>query len=97
MEIFESKDFYLSAFLIAEGFELADHKRSHGYTIFFFNGTEELNRLVKKFYSLKAVIEPIKFSQALRALKGVIHSLSASTPNHGLNNNEFSNNRKSYR
>ena len=87
MEIFESKDFYLSAFLIDNGYELVDHKRYHGYTTFFFEENEGLKKLVKQFYSLKAVIEPVKYSQALRALKGVIHSLSASTSNHGLNSN----------
>lgn len=94
MEIFESKDFYLSSFLIANGYELANHKRNHGYTTFFFEENEGLKKLVKQFYSLKAVIEPVKYSQALRALKGVIHSLSASTSNQGTSNNGFGNNRK---
>ena len=94
MQIFESRDFYLSAFLIANGYELADHSRNHGYTTFFFRADEGLNKIVKEFYSLKTEIEPIKYSQALRALKGIIHSLSASTSNRGINNNESNNNRK---
>jgi Domain of unknown function (DUF5659) len=87
MNIIKLKDFYLSAFLVANGFELLDQYRSHGYTTFFFEETEELNKLVKSYNSLKAVVEPVKYSQALRTLKGVIHSLTASTLNHGTNNN----------
>ena len=85
MGLFQSKDFYLSAFLIANGFELADHYRDKGFTEFFFNDSEELQNLVRKYYSLKSAIEPVKYSQALRALKGIIHSLSASTSNQELN------------
>lgn len=94
MEIYQSKDFYLSAYLIAEGFQLYDHERSHGFTLFYFIETDQLKALVKQFYSLNASVEPIKYSQALRALKGVIHSLSASTSNQGQLNNGFINKQK---
>ena len=84
MNLFQSKDFYLSAFLIANGFELQKHFRDKGFTSFFYKDDEELQKQVRKYYSLKSTIEPIKYSQALRALKGIIHSLSASTSNQEL-------------
>ena len=94
MKLYQLKDFYASAFLIANGFELADFKRSQGFTIFFFEETEYLMELIKKYYSLTTTVEPVQYSNALRALKGIIHSLSTSTSEQGLNNNEFSNRQK---
>ncbi len=87
MKLYQLKDFYCSAFLIANGYELADHRRSQGFTLFFFEETDELKRLVNKYYSLATTVEPVQYSNALRALKGIIHSLSTSTSDQGLNNN----------
>ncbi|HSP87355.1 MAG TPA: DUF5659 domain-containing protein [Ignavibacteriaceae bacterium] len=88
MNLFKSIDFYCSAFLIANGFELVDHKRSNGLTTFYFEESDILKRLVNKYISLQTTIEPVKYSQALRALKGIIHSgtLSTSTSNGFINN-----------
>jgi hypothetical protein len=82
---FISKDFYLSAYLISSGFALKDHKREKGFTTFIFENSGKLQELVNQFYSLKAQTEPIKYSQAIRSLKGVIHS-SVSTSNQDTNN-----------
>jgi hypothetical protein len=84
-EIFTTKDFYLSAYLIANGFELKDHFREKGFTSFYFENDPKLKSLTKKFYSLTGSIEPIKYSQAIRGLKGLIHS-SVSTSYQELNN-----------
>ena len=86
MQNFYSKDFYFSAFLIVEGFQLKSHFREKGYTTFVFENCEDIQSLANTFYSLNTKIEPIKYSQAIRALKGVIHS-SVSTSTR-LNNNE---------
>ena len=94
MKLYQLKDFYCSAFLIANGYELADHRRSQGFTLFYFEETEDLKQLIKKYYSLAATVEPVQYSNALRALKGVIHSLSTSTSDQGINNNGFSNKQK---
>ena len=88
MKLYQLKDFYCSAFLIANGYELADHRRSQGFTLFFFEETDELKQLVKKYYSLATTVEPVQYSNALRALKGVIHSdvVLTSTSNQEINN-----------
>jgi NAD-dependent SIR2 family protein deacetylase len=83
---FRSKDFYLSAFLISIGFSLIDFYREKGFTTFTFENTEKLQNSIKKFYSLKAHVEPVKYSQAIRSLKGSIHSLAVSTSNQDKNN-----------
>ena len=93
MKLYQLKDFYASAFLIANGYELVDHRRSQGFTLFFFEETDQLKQLVNKYYSLATTVEPVHYSNALRALKGIIHTLSTSTSDRG-SNNEFSNNKK---
>ena len=48
MKLYQLKDFYCSAFLIANGYELADHRRSQGFTLFFFEETDELKQTGKQ-------------------------------------------------
>ncbi len=71
---YESKDFYLSAFLIAEGFELHKYFRDNGFTTFIFLDTDDLIEAIRKFHSLKATIEPVRYGNAIKSLKTLIHS-----------------------
>ena len=76
-----NKDFYLSAYLISEGFELCSHIREGGFTTFVFNETSELLEAVRKFHTLSAVTEPNKYGYAIKSLKTLIHSDKLSTSN----------------
>jgi len=67
------KDFYLSAFLIADGFELADYFRENGFTTFIFYDSEELSEAVRKYHSLSSSIEPQRYGNAIKSLKTLIH------------------------
>ena len=80
---YTSRDFYLSAFLVATGNELCDHKRDAGkLTTFVFNNSAELQQQVKKFYALEALINPIVYGNALRSLKSIIHETHITKPNY---------------
>ena len=87
MKIFETRDFYLSGYLLYKGYILQDSQRTQGFTIFYFQESPELKRTVSQFYNSKALIDPIIYGMTLRQLKGVIHN-SASTQNQ-FNNNEY--------
>lgn len=91
---YTSKDFYLSAYLISIGFALDAHIREKGFTTFIFDNSRKLQKIVNEFYSQQALIEPIKYSQAIRSLKGVIHS-SVTTSNQTFNNEFFNNSKNS--
>ena len=80
LNLFESQDFYLSAYLVASGVELTTSERNHGLTTFQFSDTNTTRELVEKYYSLAATINPIAYCNAIRNLKSIIHA----TPN--LNN-----------
>ena len=71
---FANKDFYMSAFLIAEGFELQEYTRENGFTTFIFNESIELLEAIRKFHSLSATTEPVRFGNAIKSLKTLIHS-----------------------
>lgn len=88
---YSNKDFYASAFLMAEGFELADYFRENGFTTFIFNESEALLEAVRKFHSLSALIEPVRYGNAIKSLKTLIHSEQISTSN---SNNYHANKRK---
>lgn len=73
-KIYTNKDFYLSAYLVAEGFELFSFNREHGLTQFHFEESEKLQKSLKKFFSLAATVEPVKYGNAIKSLKTLIHS-----------------------
>ncbi len=72
--IYTTKDFYLSSFLIASGVNLHRSIKDDGFTIFEFTETSQLQSLVKSYYSYSATINPISFSNAIRSLKTIIYS-----------------------
>jgi hypothetical protein len=89
MKIHETKDFYLCAVLVLEGYSLVDHNREQGFTVFSFQDTPELQRTISSYYLSKLLVDPSVYGLTLRQLKGVMHnSPSVSTQNHENNNNE---------
>jgi hypothetical protein len=80
-KIYSNKDFYLSAYLIAEGYELLEYYRKNGFTTFVFLDTNELQEAIRKFHSLSALTEPVRFGNAIKSLKTLIHSDQISTSN----------------
>lgn len=84
--VYETKDFYLSGFLIAEGVKLLSHRRNGAITTFSFNDNELLKQLIKKYYAMQSLVEPMTYSNALRSLKSVLYSGNNANANWGLNN-----------
>ena len=79
---YTSRDFYLAAYLVAEGNELHTYKKDAGnMTTFIFNNSQELQQQVMKFYGLEASINPIVYGNALRSLKSIIHEKQISNTN----------------
>ena len=87
---FSTIDFYAAAALMAENYELVDYYRQGGFTTFLFNDTPDLNDYIKRYYSEKALIDPVKYGRTIKNLKSLIHSISISTSqpkqNNGFNN-----------
>jgi hypothetical protein len=73
---YQTKDFYLSAYLIATGFPLVSAIKNAGLTLFEFNDSEKLNIAVTKFYAFQSSVEPITYGNSIRTLKTIIHSNS---------------------
>lgn len=76
---YENRDFYLTAYLMASGFKLTGHSRSKNITTFIFEDTESLQDEINKYLSMQALVEPMAYGSAQRALKSVIHSTNTNT------------------
>lgn len=73
--IFETKDFYLSAFLLARGYKLISVNRDDPQRVLFaFNDFEDREELLRDFLYSKSSIEPQAFINSIKALKQVLHS-----------------------
>lgn len=70
---YETNDLYLSGYLIASGFQLQSHTNVSGQTIFRFNQTDELKKLVEKYYNLDGVVNVQRLASALKSLKNIIY------------------------
>jgi hypothetical protein len=69
-----TRDFYLAAYLVASGIQLRSSFKHKGLTSFVFFDTNQLQQLVRQFYGLDALINPVTYGNALRNLKSVIHA-----------------------
>ena len=70
---FNTKDFYLTAFLLASGFKLLGHSKTAGLTTFEFEETQKLNNAIGSYYGFIGSVEPITYGNAMRTLKSIIH------------------------
>lgn len=76
--IYQNKDFYMSAYLIASGCKLLGCEREKSFTLFNFEDTDSLQKLVTDFYTMKSKIDAMSYSSVIRSLKSVIHNVSNS-------------------
>ena len=80
---YTSRDFYLSAYLIAAGNDLQTYsKDAMGLTTFIFLNSQELLEHVRKYYSLEAMVNPVEYGNAQRSLKSIIHEKETTHPNY---------------
>lgn len=85
---YESRDFYLAAYLITVGQKLLSAGRTKSITLFNFEDTAELRRLVDQYFSMRALVDPMSYGSSIRALKSIIHSSNSNSQ--GEATNEFS-------
>lgn len=72
---FNTKDFYISAFLLTKGHRLVGINRENPRQLFFiFNDFEARESLVRDFVYGKASVEPQAFIEKIKTLKQLIHS-----------------------
>ena len=90
--LFESVDFYSSAFLIATGQKLQNTYKRGSQTVFIFEDSEETQNLLNNYFAMQAEINASSYAQAIKNLKNIIHSgQTYSNPNS--NNYERNNTR----
>ncbi len=75
----ETRDFYLTAFLLASGFKLRGHTKTAGLTTFEFDETSKLTDTISSYYGFSSTVEPITYGNAMRTLKSIIHENTNAT------------------
>ena len=71
-EMFSTRDLYLTAFLITDGFKLIKHEKEKDI-FFFFEKTEKLEIQVAAYYSLQSAVIPKMYANTLKSLKNIIN------------------------
>ena len=76
---YQSKDFYLSGYLLAIQQKLLSHTRENRITTFIFQDTNDLQEAVERYYNMAANVNPVIYGQSLRSLKSLIYSNHTNT------------------
>jgi len=81
MTKFVSKDLYISSYLYSAGCKLLSHARIEGITMFSFERTKELERLLEAYFSMTPSVNPLKYDQAMRTLRNLAMGPKSSSEN----------------
>ena len=73
-KIYENKDFYLSAYLMASGLDLVEHRRQGPISVFRFIKDNKLKNLVDQYYTDSGEVKPMRYSTYIRTLKSILHN-----------------------
>lgn len=92
----QTRDFYLASYLVANGIKLQSHNKVNNSTVFHFLADTQTNEAIDNYYYMKATIEPIIYSNAIKALKSIVHSYDRADANINTNS-EGNNNVKQYK
>lgn len=65
------EDLYLASWLMSNDIVLRGHERNYGYSIFYFEGGPETDRLIEEF-STNGLMN--KFARSLRQLKSIMYA-----------------------
>jgi hypothetical protein len=84
--IYETKDLYIAAYLIAIGHSLKSHSRYDGEIYFVFDNNENIQQEVNKFISRKALVDPVAYSQSMKSLKSVLYAIKTGNGNNNYGN-----------
>jgi len=94
-QIYENKDFYLSAFLMASGIDLISHRRQGSITVFGFEKNNTVQKLVDQYYTMEGSVKPMIYGRSIRSLKNILHSVHDEiSESHKDLNNDFNHNPK---
>ena len=72
--IYENRDFYLSAFLMASGVDLLSHRRQGPITVFGFENNNIVKKLVDQYYAMSGSVRPMQYGTYIRNLKSILHN-----------------------
>jgi hypothetical protein len=81
MNQFVSKDLYISSYLYSANCKLLSHARIDGITMFSFERTKELERLLEAYFSMSPSVNPLKYDVAIRTLRALAMGPKASIEN----------------
>jgi hypothetical protein len=71
---YQTRDFYIAAYLLAKGHRIAHVNRNDPQRVFFaFNDFDGREDLLRDFLYCRGQVEPQAFITAIKNLKGVIH------------------------
>lgn len=75
MNEYKTRDFYLTAYLMAVGhsFTRKEKNETQKY-IFVFNHTPELQAEIDAYYGLRATVRPQDYTGAMKSLKAIFYA-----------------------
>jgi Domain of unknown function (DUF5659) len=77
MNQYETQDFYVTAYLLAQGIELIGRSQHNGIMTFIFPHTYGVSNLVSEYNALQSNVRPQVYAASIRNLKNILYSDTA--------------------
>jgi hypothetical protein len=84
-----TRDFYLASYLVAVGIKLQFHNKINNNTVFNFLDDTQTKDAIDKYYSMSSSVEPIAYSNAIKACKSIVHSYDSTNTNTNTEGNNY--------
>jgi uncharacterized protein DUF5659 len=86
MQKYNTKDFYLAAYLVMKDQMLYGTDHNNNITLFEFENNSNLKKLIGQYYSLRANVEPMAYGNSIRTLKSIIWASKSNSKSEKLTN-----------
>lgn len=70
--MYRTKDFYLSATLVLNGYKIKHHEKDVGKTIFYFEDSDKLRTMVDDYFYDRLKVSPHQFQSAIKTIKALM-------------------------
>ncbi len=73
-KMYKTKDFYLTAVLVLQGYKIKQHINENNKSVFYFEDSEGLRALVQDYYYDKVKISPHQFQTSIKTVKALMYN-----------------------
>lgn len=72
--MYKTKDFYLTAVLVLQGYKIKQHINENNKSVFYFEDSDGLRALVQDYFYDKVRVSPHQFQTSIKTVKALMYN-----------------------